>query len=727
MPQESKEFITLRVAEALTKDVGRGIARIDPEDIKRLGADIGDVVALTDKRLTAAKVMPAYLQDRGKGLVQIDGIVRENAGASLDEKVSVRKATYQPAKSAVLVSLDSLRAAPGRQHARYLSRLLEGMPVTVGDRVRVDLLGTRAQDFSVADTMPQGIVLISPGTTIQIKGEAAPERRGAKISYEDIGGLEREIHRIREMIELPLKYPEVFERLGIDAPKGVLLHGPPGCGKTLIARAVAYETSAYFIHVNGPEIVHKFYGESEAHLRNIFEDASRHAPSIVFLDEIDAIAPKRAEVLGEVEKRVVAQLLALMDGLKSRGEVIVIGATNIPGALDPALRRPGRFDREIVIPIPDRNGRLAILEIHTRGMPLAEDVDLEKIAAITHGFVGADLEALCREAAMSTLRKILPNIDFAQARIPYEQLAELQVTMANFDEALREVEPSGIREVFTEIPDVKWEQVGGLEEIRAVLQQTIEWPLRYGRLFEYAKTPPPKGILLTGPPGTGKTLVAKAVASESQVNFISIKGPALLSKWVGESEKGVREVFKKARQAAPCIVFFDELDSLAPRRGAGGGDSHVAERVVSQFLTEMDGIEELKGVVILGATNRLDIIDPALTRPGRFDLILELPVPNREGRLAIFRIHTAGKPLAKDVDLNALVEASDGMVGADIEAVCRQASMFAIREFIEKFVATGVEVVATGVELLSQQDVTRFQIAQRHFDRALAEQGGRTQ
>lgn len=727
MPQESKEFITLRVAEALTKDVGRGIARIDPEDIKRLGADIGDVVALTGKRLTAAKVMPAYLQDRGKGLVQIDGIVRENAGASLDEKVSVRKATYQPAKSAVLVSLDSLRAAPGRQHARYLSRLLEGMPVTVGDRVRVDLLGTRAQDFSVADTMPQGIVLISPGTTIQIKGEAAPERRGAKISYEDIGGLEREIHRIREMIELPLKYPEVFERLGIDAPKGVLLHGPPGCGKTLIARAVAYETSAYFIHVNGPEIVHKFYGESEAHLRNIFEDASRHAPSIVFLDEIDAIAPKRAEVLGEVEKRVVAQLLALMDGLKSRGEVIVIGATNIPGALDPALRRPGRFDREIVIPIPDRNGRLAILEIHTRGMPLAEDVDLEKIAAITHGFVGADLEALCREAAMSTLRKILPNIDFAQARIPYEQLAELQVTMANFDEALREVEPSGIREVFTEIPDVKWEQVGGLEEIRAVLQQTIEWPLRYGRLFEYAKTPPPKGILLTGPPGTGKTLVAKAVASESQVNFISIKGPALLSKWVGESEKGVREVFKKARQAAPCIVFFDELDSLAPRRGAGGGDSHVAERVVSQFLTEMDGIEELKGVVILGATNRLDIIDPALTRPGRFDLILELPVPNREGRLAIFRIHTAGKPLAKDVDLNALVEASDGMVGADIEAVCRQASMFAIREFIEKFVATGVEVVATGVELLSQQDVTRFQIAQRHFDRALAEQGGRTQ
>jgi len=723
MPQESKDSTTLRVAEALSKDVGRGIARIDPEDIKRLGADIGDVITLTGKRLTAVKVMPAYPQERGKGLVQIDGIVRENAGASLDEKVSVQKVAHQPAKSVVLASVERLRASPGRQHGRYLSHLLEGMPVTVGDRVRVNLLGTRTQDFSVEETMPKGIVLIGSATTIEIKGEAAPERKGGKISYEDIGGLEREIHRIREMIELPLKYPEVFERLGIDAPKGVLLHGPPGCGKTLIARAVAHETSAYFIHVNGPEIIHKFYGESEAHLRNVFEDASRHAPSIVFLDEIDAIAPKRAEVTGEVEKRVVAQLLALMDGLKSRGEVIVIGATNIPDVLDPALRRPGRFDREIVIPIPDRNGRLSILEIHTRGMPLAEDVDLDKIAAITHGFVGADLEALCREAAMSALRKILPNIDFAQASIPYEQLAELHVTMVNFEEALREVEPSALREVFTEIPDVKWEQVGGLDEIRAVLQQTIEWPLKYGRLFEYAKTAPSKGILLAGPPGTGKTLVAKAVARESQVNFISIKGPALLSKWVGESEKGVREVFKKARQAAPCIVFFDELDALVPSRGSEGGGSHVAERVVSQFLTEMDGIEELKGVVILGATNRRDIIDPALLRPGRFDLIMELPVPNREGRLAIFRIHTAGKPLAKDVNLNGLVEASDGMVGADIEAVCRQASMLAIREFIEKYQTDRGHLGESPVG--SAEDVTRFQIAQRHFDKALAEQGGR--
>ena len=711
MAEESGNPITLRVAEALTKDVGRGIARVDPEDIKRLGADIGDVLAITGKRLTAVKAMPAYPQDRGKGIIQIDGIVRENAGASLDEKVRVEKVIYQPARSVVLTPADRLHTPPGLQHARYLSRLLEGMPVTVGDRVRVNLLGTRSQDFSVSDTTQKSIVLIGSGTTIEIKGEAAPERKSGKISYEDIGGLGREIHRIREMIELPLKYPEVFERLGIDAPKGVLLHGPPGCGKTLIARAVAHETSAYFIHINGPEIVHKFYGESEAHLRNIFEDASRHAPSIIFLDEIDAMAPKRAETQGEVEKRVVAQLLALMDGLKSRGDVIVIGATNIPDALDPALRRPGRFDREISIPIPDRHGRLSILEIHTRGMPLAADVDLDRIAAITHGFVGADLQALCREAAMSALRKILPNIDFAQASIPYEQLAELQVTMANFEEALREVEPSALREVFTEIPDVKWGQVGGLDEIRAALQQAVEWPLRYGRLFEYAKVAPPKGILLVGPPGTGKTLVAKAIASESQVNFISMKGPALLSKWVGESEKGVREVFKKARQAAPCIIFFDELDALVPRRGGEGDSSRVTERVVSQFLTEMDGIEELKGVVILGATNRADIIDPALLRPGRFDLIFELPAPNRDGRLAIFRIHTTGKPLASDVNLDTLVEASEGMVGAEIEAVCRQAAMFAIREFIEQ---------DPGADNLK-----RFQIAPRHFERALAEQGGR--
>ncbi|MBI4671551.1 MAG: CDC48 family AAA ATPase [Chloroflexi bacterium] len=716
MATKATQPLTFRVAEALPKDVGRGIARLDPEDFKRLGIEIGDVVSIKGKRQTAVKAMPAYAQDRGKTIVQIDGIARENAGAMLDERVTVWPLAPQAAKSVVLISLDPLRAAPGRQYASYLSHLLEGMPMTAGDRVRVDLPGTRAQDFSVAETQPAGCVMLVPATTIEVRGQVSAERKSDRIAYEDIGGLGREIHRVREMIELPLKYPEVFERLGIDPPKGVLLHGPPGTGKTLIARAVASETSAYFVHVNGPEIVHKFYGESEAHLRKIFQDAAQRAPSIIFLDEIDAIAPKRAEVQGEVEKRVVAQLLALMDGLKARGEVIVIGATNIPDALDPALRRPGRFDREIAIPIPDRNGRFAILEIHTRGMPLADDVNLEQIAAITHGFVGADLEALCREAAMSALRRILPNIDFAQASIPYEQLAELHVTMANFQDALHEVEPSGIREVFTEVPDVKWAQVGGLDNIRAVMQQAVEWPLQYAPLFEYAHTSPPKGILLVGAPGTGKTLIAKAVATQSQVNFISVKGPALVSKWVGESEKGVREVFKKARQAAPCIIFFDELDALAPRRGSDEG-SRVTERVVSQLLTEIDGIEELKGVVILGATNRVDMIDPALLRPGRFDFILELPVPSREGRRAIFEIHTTGKPLAPDVQLDALVAASDGMVGADIEALCRQAAMLAIREFIERGSYDDAALNAAA----------HFQITMRHFQAALEQHGGRIQ
>jgi len=576
--------------------------------------------------------------------------------------------------------------------------------MTEGDRVRANLFGTRAVDFRVTETVPKGIVIVGRPTSIKVKGERVEESRGPRISYEDIGGLHKEIERIREMIELPLRYPEVFDRLGIEAPKGVLLHGPPGCGKTLIARAVANETWAKFFHVSGPEVIHKYYGESEAHLRAIFDEAGKQAPSIVFVDEIDAIAPKREEVQGEVEKRVVAQLLALMDGLKSRGNIIVIGATNIPNVLDPALRRPGRFDREIAISIPDKNGRLEILQIHTRGMPLADDVDLERLAEITHGFVGADLEALCREAAMITLRKIMPDIDFAKAHIPYEQLLELEVTMDGFMAALTEVEPSAIREVFTEVPDVKWEDVGGLDEAKRTLMETVEWPLKYGELFEHAKTKPRKGILLSGPPGTGKTLLAKAVASESEVNFISIKGPALMSKYVGESEKGVREVFKKARQASPCIIFFDEIDALAPVRSLGD-NTNVSQRVVSQFLTEMDGIEDLKGVTVLAATNRLDIVDTALLRPGRFDSILELPAPDREARLAIFRIHTKSKPLAQDVDLATLADSSDGLVGADIEAICREASMLAIREFLEAHSDVG--------------DYSQFQIPKRHFHQAL--------
>jgi len=708
--------ITLRVAEAQAKDVGRGIARLDPLDIKRLGATISDIVEIRGERATAAKLMLAYRADRGKGIVQMDGIVRQNAQVGLGEKVSLRKVDYQTARSVTLKPLTTTRALPRGSDSRYVGRLLEGLVLTPGDRVRVNLFGTRAVDFTVADCAPAGVVIVGRNTAVRTKGDGALEGRAPQVTYEDIGGLDREIHRIREMIELPLKYPEVFDRLGIDAPKGVLLHGPPGCGKTLIARAVANETAAYFTHVSGPEVIHKYYGESEKHLRAIFEEAAGHAPAIVFLDEIDAIAPKRQEVQGEVEKRVVAQLLALMDGLKERGQIIVIGATNIPNVLDPALRRPGRFDREIAISIPDKNGRLEVLQIHTRGMPLADDVDLEKLAQITHGFVGADLEALCREAAMITLRNIMPDIDFAEASIPYERLLELEVTQDAFLTALAEIEPSAIREVFTEVSDVKWDDVGGLEEVKRTLQETIEWPLRYGELFKQAGTTPPRGILLTGTPGCGKTLLAKAVASESETNFISVKGPQLMSKYVGESEKGVREVFKKARQAAPCIVFFDELDALAPLRGSGDS-THVSERVVSQFLTEMDGIEDLKGVVVLGASNRPDIIDPALLRAGRFDIILELPVPDRASRLAIFRVHTRGKPLASDpsagsrhaVDLEALADQSEGLVGADIEGICRKASMLAIREFLESHG--------------NAEDYSQFQISMKHFQQALEEIG----
>jgi transitional endoplasmic reticulum ATPase len=704
----------LKVAEALPKDVGRGLVRLDPQDLERLGVDIGDVVEIAGKRPTVARAMPAYAAQRGQGLIQMDGILRANAGAALDERVNVRRVEVQPARTVVLAPVAALRTSQGAAQARYLARLLDGIPVVSGDQVRVDLIGTRAQTFTVAETAPAGPVLIGPTTTIRLAGEGAERARGT-ITYEDIGGLHREIRRIREMIELPLRYPEVFERLGIDPPKGVLLHGPPGCGKTLIARAVAHETSAHFLHVNGPEIIDKWYGASEKHLRSIFEDASRRAPAIIFIDEIDAIAPKREEMSGDrqVERRVVAQLLALMDGLESRGHVIVVAATNIPNTLDPALRRPGRFDREIAIGVPDKDGRREILEIHTRGMPLAEDIDLERLAAVTHGFVGADLEALSREAAMSALRRLMPDIDFAQVHIPYEKLMALEVTSSDFLTALTEVEPSAIREVFTEVPDVGWGDIGGLEEIKRLLMETVEWPLQHAPLFAHVHTTPPKGILLHGPPGTGKTLLAKAVAKESEANFISVKGPELLSKWVGESEKGVREVFRKAKQASPCIVFFDELDALAPRRGAGS-DSHVTERVVSQFLAEMDGIEELKGVVVLAATNRMDIVDPALLRPGRFEVLVELPVPEREARLAIFRVHTRGKPLASDVNLAELAERTEGLVGADIEGLCRQAAMLAIREYLEEQGSKGAREQG-GTPLLT--------IGRRHFEKALEDAG----
>jgi transitional endoplasmic reticulum ATPase len=699
---------TLRVSEAVTKDVGRGIARIDPRDMARIGAEVGDIVEILGKRATVAKAMPAYMEDRAKDIIQIDGIARENAQISLGEKAQVQRVDSKPANTIILAAITP-RGMLRERDTSYIGRLLEGLAVVPGDRVRATLFGTRYQEFSVVEASPKGAVIIHPTTIIRMKGEKATAKEGIGVTYEDIGGLHKEIQRIREMIELPLKYPEVFERLGIEAPKGVLLHGPPGCGKTLIARAVANETDAYFVHISGPEVIHKFYGESEAHLRAIFEKAGEQAPAIVFLDEIDAIASKREEIRGDqqVERRVVAQLLAVMDGLKSRGQVIVIGATNIPSVLDPALRRPGRFDREISISIPDRNGRLEILQIHTRGMPLATDVDPERLAEITHGFVGADLEALCREAAMITLRKIMPKIEFEADYIPYELLLELEVTMDDFMEALKEVEPSAIREVFTEIPDVRWSDVGGLEEAKRVLRETIEWPLRYPELFKQANTNPGKGILLTGPPGTGKTLLAKAVASESEVNFISVKGPALLSKWVGESERSIREVFRKAKQASPCIVFFDEIDAIAPVRGTSA-DSHVTERVISQFLVELDGIEELKGVVVLAATNRPDIIDPALLRTGRFDLQLRLPVPDEKARLQIFDIHTRDKPLAEDVDLEALAKSTQGLVGSDIEAISRKASLLAIREFLNQTEPKSEEM-----------DFAQFKIGARHFEQAI--------
>ena len=674
--------LTLRVAEALPKDVGRGVARLDPDEMGRLGASIGDIVTVTGHRTTALKVMPAYPGERGKEIVQIDGIARENAGAGLDERVRVEPATLQDARTVALAPIGQSRLSQQARDASYVGRLVDGLIVQAGDRVRVNLFGSRAQDFTVTSTAPGGFVLIQTGTRIKIVGETEAERRVLKVSYEDVGGLGRTVARLREMIELPLRFPEVFDRLGIDPPRGVLLYGAPGCGKTLIARAVANETAAHFLHVNGPEVIHKFYGESEAHLRRIFEEAEAKAPSIVFLDEIDAIAPKRAEVQGEVEKRVVAQLLALMDGLKTRGQVIVIGATNIQQNLDPALRRPGRFDREIEIGIPDRNGRREILDIHTRGMPLAADVDLDHLAGATHGFVGADLEALAREAAMAALRRLIPSIDLASAQIPYERLMELEVTMGDFLDALREVEPSAMREVFTEVADVAWDDVGGMEEAKNALREAVQWPLIYAPVLARAGAQPAKGILLTGPPGSGKTLLARAAAYESGVNFISVKGPELLSKWVGESEKGVREIFKKARQAAPCIIFLDEIDAMAPRRGSGGGEGHVSERVVSQLLTELDGIEELRGVVILAATNRADILDPALLRPGRFDVQIEIPLPDPSTRRAILGVQTRNRPLARDVDLDALTAETEGFVGADLAGLCREATMEAARRFI---------------------------------------------
>jgi transitional endoplasmic reticulum ATPase len=572
---------------------------------------------------------------------------------------------------------------PQERDLQYIGSLLDGMPVVMGDRVRVTLFSSRSADFQIDSTNPEGPVLIDPTTQLMI-GEVKPMEVGPAISYEDIGGLKAQLQRVREMIELPLRFPEVFERLGIEPPKGVLLYGSPGCGKTLIARAVARETRTSFHSISGPEIIHKFYGESEAHLRTIFEQAAGSAPSIIFLDEIDAIAPRREKTGGEVEKRVVAQLLALMDGLAKRDQVIVIAATNLPNAIDPALRRPGRFDREISIPVPDRGGRLQILEIHSHAMPLLDDVDLGHLADVTHGFVGADLEALCREAAMSRLRKILPDIDFSLAQIPYDELARLEVGMEDFLAALREVQPSALREVTVEVPRESWDSVGGLASVKERLASVFDWPLRHPELFRAADVRPARGILFHGLPGCGKTLLARALASESGVNFISIKGPELLSMYVGESEERVRGIFRTARQASPSIVFFDEIDAVLPARNQDSGAARTAERVLSQFLVELDGIEELKDVLVLGATNRLDLLDAALLRPGRFDEIIEIPPPDENARAEIFAVHLRDKPVTADLDLATLAARTDGASGAEIDEICRRAALLAIARLLNE-------------------------------------------
>ena len=701
--EEKDKSVILRVAEAYHRDAGRWIARMDTETMRALGLIPGDVVEIEGRSIATAIVHPAYSPDSGKSIIRVDGNIRNNAGVAIDDKVRVKQTKAKGAKRITLAPTQPIRIAGGE---RYLLSRLKGVPITKGQIIRIELLG-KPVSFVVTNTVPAGTAIPNIDTEIVLR-KAREEKMGVpRVTYEDIGGLKREIGLIREMIELPLRHPELFERLGIEPPKGVLLHGPPGTGKTLIAKAVANETDANFHSISGPEIMSKFYGESERHLRDIFEEAEKNAPSIIFIDELDSIAPKRGETTGEVERRVVAQLLSLMDGLESRGQVVVIGATNRVNALDEALRRGGRFDREIEIGIPDRNGREEILEVHTRGMPLAEDVNLKEVATLTHGFVGADLATLCKEAAMHAIRKILPEIDI-EKDIPPEVMEQLTVSKYDFSEALKNTEPSALREVFVEVPNVKWDDVGGLEHVKQELKEVVEWPLKYAEVFSQLNTKPPKGILLFGPPGTGKTMLAKAVANESEANFISIKGPELLSKWVGESEKAAREIFRKAKQAAPCIIFLDEIDSIAPVRGMGY-DSHVTERVVSQILTEMDGLEELKDVIVIAATNRPDMVDPALLRPGRLDRLIYLQIPDKEERQKIFEVHLRGKPLGDDVAIEDLANMTEKYVGADIAAIIKEAVMAALREFL----ASGITEEYMG------DAVKNILVKKQHFEAAI--------
>jgi len=675
-------ILPLKVLEAYTRDVGRGTARIDYEAMDSLGATTGDIIEIKGKRRTVAKCLPLYPSDEGKNIIRIDGMMRNNAGVGIGDTINVKKIKAVPAEKVIVSPLETIPP----MDERYLADALESTPLVKGDNFMVPYFGGRLTFQVIGVTPPADAVLVTSKTQFTITEKDADLRGMPHVSYEDIGGLKDEMQKVREMIELPLRHPEIFEKLGIGAPKGVLLFGPPGTGKTLLAKAVASESNAHFISISGPEIMSKFYGESEARLREIFKEARDKAPSIIFIDEIDSIAPKREEVTGEVEKRVVSQMLSLMDGLEGRGKVIVIAATNRQNALDPALRRPGRFDREIEIKVPDKHGRLEILQIHARNMPLDPDVDQRRIAAVSHGFVGADLEYLCKEAAMKCLRRLLPELNLEAEKLPPETLDKLIITQNDFDQAIKEVMPSAMREVFLESPDVKWQDIGGLEGVKRELQEAIEWPLKYPDLYAKLGHTAPKGILLHGPSGTGKTLLAKAVATESEANFISVKGPELISKWVGESERGVREIFRRARQAAPCVIFLDEMDSVAPTRGMEAGGGGGTERIVSQILTEIDGISELHGVVVLGATNRPDMVDPSLLRPGRFDRIILVPNPDSQTRAKILEIHARGKPIDQDVNIQKIAETmTEGFSGADTAAIVNTAISLVLHEYLAKY------------------------------------------
>ena len=766
--QVAMDRLQLTVVEGF--QVGRGVARVDPSDMARLDCQAGDIIMIEGARTTAAKVVPNNLPDRGQQSIQMDSQVRQNSASGLGERVTIHKATVQTAEKITLLPLSG--GTPIQEtDLQYIARYLVGLPVTIGDLLRVGTPGTAPREFLIIGSSPATpaytlkdrrvddlpivetpsasteveAVLVQQGTIVRAQARGANNGAPRHVGYEDIGGLGKELQRIREMLELPLKYPAVFDRLGVEPPKGVLLYGPPGTGKTLIARVVATETKAAFFIINGPEIINKFYGESESKLRSVFQEAQRRAPSVIFIDEIDALAPKRAESGGEVERRIVGQLLALMDGLESRGQVVIIGATNQPNALDPAIRRPGRFDREIGLRVPDKHGRMEILQIHSRDAAMANDVDIQRLAQLTPGFVGADLEALCREAAMIALRRVLPYIDYQRGYIPYETLVNLNITMADFQAALREVEPSTTREVYVEVSDTSWDDIGGLTYVKNLLTESVEWPIRYPEIYANAHVEPPRGVMLSGPPGSGKTMIARALANQCEASFISIKGPELLSKWVGESEKGIRETFRHAKQAAPCIIFFDELDALAPRRG-NGNDGNVGDRVIAQLLTEMDGIEGREGVIVLAATNRPDMIDPALLRPGRFDLAVELHYPDEEERRAIFEVHLHDRPVAAEVTREELAQITPGRSGADIEAICRRASMLALREWIVPRINPGqVQVTpvndpntiesTTTAETSThhpEQPATtpealpgRFQIRPEHFAHAIEEQKAR--